>query len=235
MNTPSFRNWQSVQDEVLRRIHAREWKPGDLIPNEADLAVEFGCARSTVNRALRSLAESGLLDRRRKAGTRVAAEPVAKATLDIAVIRQEVEARGSTYTYQLIGRAQVVPPLGISGAMQTAAAEPLLHVRALHLADGAPYAIEDRWINTGNVPAALAEPFETVSANEWLLRNAPYTHGDIAFAAVQAQAADAAILNVPTHSALFAIDRVTWDTNVSVTKVLLLFAPGYQLRTRIGA
>ena len=63
MNSPTFRNWQSVQDEVLRRIHAREWPPGALIPNEADLAIEFGCARSTVNRALRSLAESGWLDR----------------------------------------------------------------------------------------------------------------------------------------------------------------------------
>jgi GntR family histidine utilization transcriptional repressor len=97
MNSPSFRNWQSVQDEVLRRIHAREWKPGDLIPNEADLAQEFGCARTTVNRALRALAENGLLDRRRKAGTRVAAQPVAKATLDIAVIRREVEERGQKY------------------------------------------------------------------------------------------------------------------------------------------
>ena len=71
MNKPSFRNWQSVQTEVLRRIHAREWEPGDLIPNESDLALEFGCARTTVNRALRAIADSGLLDRRRKAGTRV--------------------------------------------------------------------------------------------------------------------------------------------------------------------
>ena len=65
MTAPAFRDWRSVHDEVLRRIHAREWAPGSLIPNEADLALEFGCARSTVNRALRTLAEAGLLDRRR--------------------------------------------------------------------------------------------------------------------------------------------------------------------------
>jgi len=231
MTAPSFRNWQSVQDEVLRRIHAREWKPGDLIPNEADLAIEFGCARSTVNRALRSLAESGLLDRRRKAGTRVAAQPVAKATLDIAVIRQEVETRGSRYAYQLIARAVAVPPPGVSGAMQTMAGAALLHVRALHLADDAPYAIEDRWINTGIVPGALEETFQSVSANEWLLTHAPYTHGDIAFSAVQASAEDAGILGVAHHSALFSIDRLTWDKAASVTKVRLLFTPGYQLLT----
>lgn len=233
MNAPTFRNWQSIQDEVLRRIHAREWAPGDLIPNEADLAIEFGCARTTVNRALRSLADSGLLDRRRKAGTRVAAEPVAKATLDIAVIRHEIEEHGAKYGYLLLERAETVPPVSISGAMKTRANEKLLHVRALHLADDVPYAVEDRWINTGIVPGAANETFEELSANEWLMKNAPYTHGDIAFSAVQATSDTAEILGVAQFSALFAIDRLTWDNAVSVTKVRLLFAPGYQLRTAL--
>lgn len=233
MNTQTFRNWQSVQEEVRRRIHAREWSPGELIPNEADLAVEFGCARSTVNRALRSLAENGVLDRRRKAGTRVAAEPVAKATLSIPVIRHEVEDHGAKYGYLLLERSEVTPPVGVSGAMNTRATDKLLHVRALHLADDAPYAIEDRWINTGVVPDSKAERFESVSANEWLMKHAPYTHGDIAFSAIQASIDDAEILGVSENSALFAIDRVTWDGTSSVTKVRLSYAPGYQLRTAL--
>jgi GntR family histidine utilization transcriptional repressor len=231
MNTPAFRNWQSVQAEVLRRIHAREWKPGDLIPNEADLALEFGCARTTVNRALRALADSGLLDRRRKAGTRVAAQPVAKATLDIAVIRKEVEARGQTYGYHLIARNIAIPPLAISAAMRINPDIDLLHISALHLADAAPYALEDRWINTTVVPDALDEAFQTVSANEWLLMNAPYTHGDIAFSAQAASKSEAQSLGCAENSALFVIDRLTWDKGASVTKVRLLFSPGHQVRT----
>ncbi len=233
MNTPTFRNWQSVQSEVLRRIHAREWPPGELIPNEADLAIEFGCARSTVNRALRSLAEGGLLDRRRKAGTRVAAQPVAKATIDIAVIRHEVEEHGAKYGYQLITRRIAVPPVSVSGTMKTRAQDKLLHVRALHLADDAAYAVEDRWINTAIVPDAAAEPFDVLSANEWLIEHAPYTHGDISFSAVQADQGDAEVLGVAPLSALFAIDRVTWDNAAAVTKVRLLFLPGYKLRTQL--
>ena len=30
--------WQDIRDEVLRRIHARDWAPGGMIPNELDLA-----------------------------------------------------------------------------------------------------------------------------------------------------------------------------------------------------
>jgi GntR family histidine utilization transcriptional repressor len=88
------KGWEDIRAEVLRRIRAREWHPGAQIPTEEDLAAEFGVARATVNRALRELATAGVLERRRKAGTRVAALPVRKATLDIPVIRQEIEARG---------------------------------------------------------------------------------------------------------------------------------------------
>jgi len=231
MIKPSFRNWQSVQEEVLRRIHARVWKPGELIPNEADLALEFGCARTTVNRALQSLAESGLLDRRRKAGTRVAAQPVAKATLDITVIRIEIEDRGQKYGYQRIERHEAVPPLAISGSMKTHATRPLLHVRALHMADDTPYAFEDRWINPEVVCDGFSESYETVSANEWLLKHTPYTHGEIAFSATSASPEEAKILCCQKNSALFAIDRLTWDGTLAVTKVRLLFSPGHQLRT----
>jgi len=71
-------NWQDLQSEILNRIQSRHWKPGELIPNEVDLADEFGCARATVNRALRAVADTGLLERRRKAGTRVGFIPCAR-------------------------------------------------------------------------------------------------------------------------------------------------------------
>jgi len=233
MNKPAFRNWQSVQEEVLRRIHSRQWPPGELIPNEADLAAEFGCARTTVNRALRALADAGLLDRRRKAGTRVAAQPVAKATLDISVIRNEVEARGQKYGYHLINRRETVPPVATSAAMSTPSDAPLLYLKALHLADDRPYALEARWINGAVVTGARDESFETISGNEWLLRHAPYTHGDIAFSAANASGDEAAILDCAPGGALFVIDRLTWDGDKAVTKVRILFAPGYQIRTAL--
>jgi GntR family histidine utilization transcriptional repressor len=228
-----LRNWQSVQHEVRRRIHAREWVPGDMIPNEADLAQEFGCARATVNRALRGLAETGLLDRRRKAGTRVALRPDAKATLTIAVIRVEVEGRGQSYHYSLLSRALTVPPAVIGAALKVAAGQALLHLTALHLADGAPYALEDRWINQSTVPAATREQFDTISSNEWLLIHAPYTHGEIAFSADLATPDEAAALGCAAASALFVTDRMTWDHARSVTKVRLIFAPGYQMRAAL--
>lgn len=233
MTKPEFRSWQTVQEEVLRRIHMRAWKPGEMIPHEADLAREFGCARATVNRALREIAKTGLLDRRRKAGTRVTEQPVAKATLDIAVIRQEVEARGYRYSQQLTERSVEVAPTATAAAMGARPAQKLLRLRALHMADARPYALEDRWINLRAVPEAEAQDFAETSSNEWLLKHAPYTHGEIAFSAANATAEEADALGCETAVALFVLDRMTWNGDLSVTKVRLVFAQGHAMRATL--
>ncbi len=233
MSGQAINNWQAVQDEVLRRIHRREWKPGEPIPNEADLAQEFGCARATVNRALRTLAENGILDRRRKAGTRVALHPVGKATLDIPVIRHEVEAKGMCYDYRLLDRAMARPPAQMCRQMQVADDSDLLYVRALHLAARAPYVIEDRWINHHKVAGALDAPFAEISANEWLLANAPYTHGQISFSARNATPEEAALLNARPNDALFWIERTTFDHETAITSVTLSYAHGYRMNTEL--
>ena len=225
MSEPQFNNWQTIQAEVLRRIHAREWPPGHNIPNEVDLAREFGCARATVNRAMQALADAGLLERRRRAGTRVALHPVGKATVDIPVIRQEIEARGARYAYRRIAR--------ITGAHPVCGPH-ALHVTALHLADGAPFVVEDRWINLSVSPGAAAQEFESISANEWLLTNAPFTSGDITFSAAEADTTLADLLGTVAGKAIFVIDRITWDHEHAITAVRLSYAPGYSIRTRIG-
>ena len=84
-------------------------RPGEIIPNESELAEEFHCARTTVNRALRELATSGIVTRKRKAGTRVAVNPPHKAILTIPIIREEVEAKGAFYRQNLLIRRKSFP------------------------------------------------------------------------------------------------------------------------------
>uniref|UniRef100_UPI003B51D3AC GntR family transcriptional regulator n=1 Tax=Roseovarius indicus TaxID=540747 RepID=UPI003B51D3AC len=233
MTEAAFKNWQAVQDEVRRRIHARIWAPGEMIPNEQDLAEEFGCARATVNRALRNLSDAGLLERRRKAGTRVALHPVRKATLNIPMIRKEIEDRGQSYGYERLMYRDGVPPEELSRRMKVRAGDRFVRVTSVQTADGAPFVFEDRWVNLSTVPGAAAEGFETISANEWLLTNAPYTEGDIGFFASNASDEVAGVLGCEPGAAIFVIDRVTWDNDRSITGVRQYFRPGYRMETSI--
>lgn len=229
----SPRSWQAIEAEVLGRIRSRQWPPGSMIPNEADLAAEFGCARATVNRALRVLAEAGYLDRRRKAGTRVALNPVRKATLHIPVIREEVEAKGGTYGYALISRETGFPPLPVRSMLGLSAQDRLLHIRALHLLNGAPYALEDRWANPLAVPGLLDVDLERTSANAWLVQNVPYTRGTLALSAAAADADTARHLGCLEGEALFVIERTTWTADAPITWVRLSYRPGHRLTTTI--
>lgn len=226
-------SWRAVRREVMRRIQAREWRPGERIPHEADLALEFGCARATVNRALRAVAETGLIERRRRAGTRVALHPVRKATLDIPIIRMDIESRGEAHGYSLLSRAEAVPPPHVRAHFHSPADTPLLHLVALHMANGRAHALEDRWIDTDAVPQAASADFTLISANEWLVHNVPFDGGDIAFSAAIAEAAEADALGCPLGAPLFVTERTTWHAGRTITSVRLLFAPGYRLHTRI--
>jgi GntR family transcriptional regulator, histidine utilization repressor len=222
-------NHLGVRAEVLRRIRARDWVPGVTIPSEEALAVEFGCARATVNRALRDLAVQGVLERRRKAGTRVALLPVRKAVVDIPVIRLDVEARGQVYGHRLLERSMGVPPVPV--ASRAGFTGRMLYLETLHLADGRPYAFEARWLNVGVLPGL--PDFAEVSANEWLVSNVRYTTGDIAFSAEAASLREGAVLGVAAGTPLFVTDRATWVEDQVITVVRLCHAPGYRLQAGV--
>lgn len=224
-------SWQGIKSEVMRRINNRRWQPGDLIPGEVELAEEFGCARATVNRALRDLAETGLLDRKRKAGTRVALNPVRKATVEIPVIRKDVESRGKIYSFDVLDRKELAPSTALQQQYGLTASAPLLGLWTLHRADGAPFAYEERWINLSVVPEIIEADLETLSANEWLVRNTPLSRGEFTFSAGNATAAESHLLNCPEDAALFIVNRSTWVVDDAITAVRLIYAPGFSMKT----
>ncbi|MBG6204989.1 GntR family histidine utilization transcriptional repressor [Labrenzia sp. EL_13] len=233
MTLTDTNSWTGIREVLLRRIHNRIWQPGELIPHEADLAEEFGCARTTVNRALRDLAESGLVIRKRRAGTRVAVNPPQRATLTIPIIREEVESLGRSYRHSVLERnLRALPPM-LHGAFQVSLSEDVLFLKTLHFSDERPYAFEERHINLDAAPDARDLAFNEISANEWLVHNAPYTHGDLSFFAVNADETLCRKLDATTGTALFAMERITWAGEMPITHVRLIFAPGYRMRTEI--
>jgi len=159
--------------------------------------------------------------------------PVRKATLDIPIIRKEIEGKGLTYGYTLISENIKLPPADICARMELGGSLKIIHLVCLHLAGGKPYVMEDRWINDKVVPDISAADFTVQSPNEWLVENAPFTNGDFAFSATNANRKEAEILTCKEGEALFAYERRTWDVDKAITSVRLTFAPGYQMHTEI--
>lgn len=61
-----------VKQALSQRIHAGVWEPGRPLPNEFQLAAEFGVSQGTVRKALDALAAEHLVERHQGRGTFVA-------------------------------------------------------------------------------------------------------------------------------------------------------------------
>jgi GntR family transcriptional regulator len=71
--TPSFSPlYQQIKGMILNSLRLGEWKPGEAIPSEMDLAIRFRVSQGTVRKAIDDLAAEHLLVRRQGKGTFVA-------------------------------------------------------------------------------------------------------------------------------------------------------------------
>ena len=225
-------SWKDVRDEIHEAILSGRYGPGDRLPRDADIAEDLNCARSTVQRAMQHLSDSGLVERRRKGGTKVRSEPVTRATLDIPITRREVEQKGGRYGYQLIHSTKTDAPRGVIATFELTKTQPMLQVEALHLSNGRPYILEDRWISLNTVPEITGVDLTTQSANEWLVLNRPFNRCDLRFYAISANSGVADLLQIEAGAALFVVERTTWIDNGPITTVQAITRPGYQLVTR---
>ena len=223
----------NVKKELRARIESGEWKLGALIPNEMALAEEYGCARTTINRALQALADGGLVIRKRKGGTRVCEMPVKQAKFQIPIVREEVEATGAKYSHQLINKKQIVPPASIQTRLQVPAGQKALFMETLHLADSRPYAFEERWVNITTVPEILDADLDTISVNEWLVRTVPFSSGDVVFSAESADKRIAGAIDSKVGNPIFVHDRTTWMDKDYITAMKLYYRDGYQLYSKL--
>ena len=64
--------YRQIRALILRSLKEGEWRPGDMIPSETELATRFGVSQGTARRAIDELAAENVLVRRQGRGTFVA-------------------------------------------------------------------------------------------------------------------------------------------------------------------
>jgi GntR family transcriptional regulator, histidine utilization repressor len=224
--------FKDVKADLLDQIARGVMAPGTLMPNEMDLAETYGCARATVNRAMRELADEGIVERKRKAGTRVRKAPIRQARFSIPIVREEIEAQGAEYRYALIDRTVAEVPDWLRGRLALTPGQQVVRVVCMHWADGIPYQHEERWINPEVVPSVLRADFSASGPNEWLLAEIPFSNAEISFMAVEATQDLADHMGCFAGNALFRTERTTWLRERAITLVRLTYRRGHRMTTK---
>ncbi len=148
--------WRSIADTLRGELAAGQYRPGDRLPTEAQLAARFGVNRHTVRQALAHLAEAGLVHARRGAGVFVTARPTDYPLGRRVRFHQNLAAAGQAAERRTLSLIRRAADAGEAAALAIAPGEGVVVREGLSLADGVPLALYRSVFPEARLPGIFA-------------------------------------------------------------------------------
>jgi GntR family histidine utilization transcriptional repressor len=224
-----------VKEHVLDLIKAGVLKPMDRVPSENELVKSLGVARMTVNRALRELAEDGYVVRLAGVGTFVSDSRPHSDVLKVRNIADEIRARGHTHSAEVIKLEEIEADQGRIDKLELQPGSRLFHSVILHLENGSPIQLEERYVCPTLAPDYLNIDFTAVTPNAYLSRVAPLHTAEHVVRAAMPTPETRQLLQMADNEPCLVIRRRTWTEGRPVS-LADLSHPGhaYELIGSIG-
>jgi GntR family transcriptional regulator len=140
-----------------------EWRPGDLLPPERQLAGRYGCSLITVRRALSELTREGRIQRTRGRGTTVLPPRIERDFAGTLSFTEEMQDRGLDPETRLIGARPESAGEVVAAALGIEAGSPTLYLERLRVAGGEPLLLEQVHLPAERFPGLLATDLEHAS------------------------------------------------------------------------
>ncbi len=227
--------YQKVKNYILDHIDNEDWNPGDRIPSEAQLVKLVGTSRMTVNRAVRELADTGLLERIPGAGTFVAVRREAAELLEIKNIAEQIREQGQVYAVKVCYAAKESAGDDVAALLQIEPGTPVFHTIMVHLANGHPVQVEDRFVNPEADPEYLDVDFINTTPHQHLMVAAPLSEVEHIVEAIMPDEEIRSLLLMEENRPCLQMRRRTWTGDI-VASVVRLTHPGdtYRIGTRFS-
>jgi GntR family transcriptional regulator, histidine utilization repressor len=217
--------YRRVKSNILERIQRGELKVLDRVPSENDLVEELGVSRMTANRALRELADEGILVRVSGVGTFVADKRVHSHPLEVRNIADEIRSRGHRYSSKVLTLETIRADEALATSFGLAIHAPVYRAVVLHCENDLPLQLEDRFVSPVAVPGFLDNDFRDTTPYEVLMRMAPLHQAEHVLQAVMPDAKLRKLLNLDADEACLLIRRRTWSRG-QVATLADLYHPG---------
>ncbi len=227
--------YQKVKDHILDGLKEGTWRTGDKIPSESELVQTCSASRMTVNRAVRELADLGLLERVPGAGTFVANEREGSQFLEVRDIAVQIREKNQRHSAEVITLETVTATAELAADFENPALADLFHSIILHKADGVSVQLENRYVNPDPDPSYLQADFSQTTPTERLIAVAPLAEVEHMVEAVMPSAAERELLKLDEVAPCVRLTRRTCSGAHVDTYVRLLY-PGqrFWLGTRFS-
>ena len=218
--TPAFSPlYQQIKVLILQSLQSGEWKPGETIPSEMDLAARFRVSQGTVRKAIDELAAENLVVRRQGKGTFVATHAEQHVQYRFLKLMPDSGDRDSEGPAQrsVLECKRVRATAEVARSLALRSGDPVVQVRRILSFGGVPTILEDLWL-PGNA-------FKGITADQVAGYHGPtYAMFELEFGVrmvraeekIRAVAADgqhAALLKVEQRTPLLSVERIAYTYN----------------------
>ena len=211
---PSFSPlYQQIKGLLLGRLQAGEWKPGEMIPSEVELAGRFKVSQGTVRKAIDELAQENHLVRRQGKGTFVATHAEERTQYRFLRLMPDDGVDGRLQR-RLLECRRMRAPADVARALDLKAGEAAVQIRRLLLSAAQPVVLDDIWLPGGLFKGLSADklgswrgPMYGLFESEFGVR---MVRAEERIRAVAAGADDAALLAVPVQAPLLLVERLSF-------------------------
>ena len=219
-NTPAFSPlYQQIKGLILQGLQAGEWKPGELIPSEMELAARFKVSQGTVRKAIDELAAENLVMRRQGKGTFVAthsAQHVQYRFLKLHPDVGDLQNEGRTQR-TIIECKRIRASAEIARALQLRSGDTVVQVRRVLALGNRPTIVEDIWLPGQAFKGLTAEQMASCSGPTYAMFEADFgvrmVRADEKIRAVFPDEQQAQLLQIPTSTPLLSVERIAYTYN----------------------
>ena len=150
--------YRQIKGLILQSLQSGEWKPGEVIPSEIELAARYRVSQGTVRKAIDEMAADNLVVRRQGRGTFVATHAEQHVQFRFLKLVPDTGAPGSEGPAErdIIDCRRTRATVDIARALALRTGDAVLQVRRVLSYAGVPTIVEDLWLP--------ATPFEGLTA-----------------------------------------------------------------------
>lgn len=206
--------YRQIKSLILQGLETGEWRPGEAIPSESELAQRFSVSQGTVRKAIDELAAENLLIRRQGKGTFVATHDDPRAFFRF--LRLVPLSGGIEQTHSVpleCWRAKAGPEAARMLSVQLS--DPMIILRRLLHFGTQPVVIDEIYLPAEIFGALSLEILRDYEGSLYSLFETKFgvrmIRAEERIRAVPADRASAKLLKIPESSPLLSIERVSYS------------------------
>lgn len=219
-STPAFSPlYQQIKGLILQSLQAGEWRPGELIPSEMELAARFRVSQGTVRKAIDELASENLVMRRQGKGTFVAthaAQQVQYRFLNLRPDSGDLRGEGRAER-RIIECKRQRAPAEVARALALRSGDPVMHVRRVLSFAAIPTILEDIWLPGHAFKGLTAEQMSAFQGPTYAMFELDYgvrmVRADEKIRAVLPDPEQAQLLGIAPSAPLLSVERIAYTYN----------------------